>query len=318
MRRGAFSFLISIIITFMSSTQVLIVGSANLDLVFRCRSLPTPGQTLLGHGFTTHPGGKGANQAVAAGKLEGKVAFVGCVGDDANGEQLCASLQSSGVALTHLAKIPNVASGTAGIFVSDDGGNVIVVAPGANGSVSATQVSLAIAELAPQIVLAQQEIPVEAVQAASAHARFILNPAPARPVSPKILARCFLVTPNESELEALTGIFPSDNEKCLSAGRILLAQGVQNVVVTLGSRGCYWISAEGGRHFSSKPVHAVDTTAAGDAFNGAVALFLAQGKTMPEALTLANCVGGLSVTRRGAQESMPTLSELRAFAPELF
>lgn len=296
--------------------MVLVVGSANMDLVFGTRRMPAPGETVLGLSFATHPGGKGANQAVAIGRLGGEVSFAGCVGSDAFGAELRAGLVAASVGVEHLG-VWEGPSGTAGIFVDDEGRNMIVVAPGANDAVSPARVDAALGALDPDVALAQLEVPLPPVEAASRAKRFILNPAPARPLPDSLLAGCFALTPNESELRALTGIEATDEDACRAAAHRLLDRGVQNVVATLGDRGCYWASAEGERHFPAPPVAAVDTTAAGDAFNGALALFVAEGRDLANALALANCVGALSVTRRGAQASMPDRNELRRFAGDL-
>jgi ribokinase len=293
----------------MRAASVVVVGSVNMDLVFRSERLPKPGETLLGHGFTTHPGGKGANQAVAIARLGGVVEFVGAVGDDAFGVALRAGLVAAGVGVGALRTVEAESSGTAGILVDDAGMNSIVVAPGANGRVSAEQVREACQ--GADVVLAQLEIPLEAVAAIDVP-KFILNPAPARPLPDDLLARCFALTPNETEAGILTGITPTDDASALASGRRLLEKGVENVIITLGARGCYWVSARGGRHFPPLAVQAVDTTAAGDAFNGALAWFVASGWEFEKAITWANAVGALSTTRRGAQESMPEFGAVQA------
>ncbi|MBL8059546.1 MAG: ribokinase [Chthonomonas sp.] len=298
--------------------KVAVVGSANLDFVFRCPELPRPGETLLGGSFSTHPGGKGANQATAIAALKGSVQFVGCVGDDPEGEFLVTTLSEAGVGIERLQVIQGRRTGTACVLVSDSSSNMIVVAPGANNEVSSAQVTSAHGHIKPDIVLCQLEIPIASVTAAAQVDRFILNPAPAQPLSSELLARCFVLTPNESELESLTGIRPDTLEDCEKAAKPLLEAGVQNVIITLGSRGCSWASESGVTHFPSRKVDAIDTTAAGDAFNGALAHFLAEGRTILEAIPLANAVAAISTTKVGAQESMPSMGELQAFAPDLF
>lgn len=299
-------------------SPVLVVGSANMDLVFRCARIPRAGETLLGGEFSTHPGGKGANQAVAIGRLGGAVVFVGAVGSDSFGAELRASLAGSGVDIQWLTTLPELATGVAGIVVDDAGMNSIVVAPGANGGVTPSRVSEALRETGARVALAQLEIPLDAVEAASAAERFILNSAPARALPSELLARCYLLTPNETETEGLTGVYPDSEEECLRAGHLLLDQGVRHVVITLGSRGSYWVSSGGGKAFPAPGVEAIDTTAAGDAFSGAMAMFLAEGRELSNAIPLANCVGALSATKLGAQESMPTLGELRRLAGSLY
>lgn len=297
--------------------SVLVVGSANMDLVFRTSRMPAPGETLLGGRFSTHPGGKGANQAVAIGRLGGTVSFAGKVGRDAFGNDLTESLTAAAVNIEFL-QLSESPTGTAGIFVDDAGRNMIVVAPGANAELLAEEVIAAIHAVRPSVALAQMEIPLEAVAAAAAAERFILNPAPASPLPDELLARCFALTPNESELQSLTGIEPKDDSSILRASKFLLERGVQNVIVTLGEKGSYWVSAAGGRHFHAATVTPVDTTAAGDAFNGALAMFLAEGRDLVNAIPLANCAGALATTRPGAQEAMPTREELRLLAGASF
>lgn len=288
-----------------------------MDLVFETARMPVPGETLLGGRFATHPGGKGANQAVAVGQLGGAVAFCGRVGWDLFGESLRRSLVAAKVDVRFL-HADEGPTGTAGIFVDAEGRNMIVVAPGANGSVSPEDVREALAEVRPAVVLAQLEVPLESVYAASAAERFVLNPAPACELSQELLARCDVLTPNESELASLTGVDPIDDEACRRAAGVLLDRGVRNVVVTLGERGSYWRSAAEEGFFAAPRVRAIDTTAAGDAFNGALATFLAEGRDLPNAIPLANCVGALATTRPGAQGAMPDREELRTLAGSLY
>lgn len=296
----------------MPGTELLVVGSANLDLVFRAHRLPAPGETLLGHEFATHPGGKGANQAVAAGKLGGEVAIAGCVGQDPNGQVLLESLENAGVSTRHLLRSETSPSGTAGIFVGEQGANMIVVAPGANAEVTAGQVVEAVQQTQPNVVLAQLEVPIEAVVAAGKVCKLVLNPAPARDLPSELVQSCFLLTPNEGELLSLTG------KSGVDGAQALLQQGAENVVVTLGENGCLWVSKAGVLTVPARTVDAIDTTAAGDAFSGSLSLFLAQGDGFEQALPKASAVAALSTTKRGAQESMPTLEEVRRFAPDLF
>ncbi|RYG36799.1 ribokinase [bacterium] len=284
-----------------------------MDLVFRTARIPAVGETVLGEGFATHPGGKGANQAVAIGRLGGRVSFAGCVGDDVFGDALRQSLRDATVDTEHLLGVKGP-SGTAGILVDAEGRNLIVVAPGANSAVTESAVDEAIRTILPAVVLAQLEIPLVAIEAAAKAERFVLNPAPARPLPAELVARCYVLTPNETEIETLTGIAATDGDSCDAAARALLDQGAEYVVITLGSRGSYLASPKGGMHFPAPNVEAIDTTAAGDAFNGALVMFLAEGREIGNAVALANCVGALSTTRLGAQESMPNREELRNLA----
>lgn len=301
----------------MSNPTVAVVGSTNLDLVFRSPKLPSPGETLLGGEFATTPGGKGGNQAVAIAQIGGGAEFIGCVGADANGSVLKKSLREFGVGIEHLFETDRAASGTAVILVDEAGMNMIVVAAGANMLLSAADVSNALGLIKADVVLAQLEIELGAVEAASKSAKFILNPAPGRHLSDELISRCWAVTPNESEAEVLTGIRPHNREQAEAAANSLRDKGAKNVVLTLGEKGCFWSGESGHGLFPARRVSAVDTTAAGDAFNGAFAWFIAEGREIPEAIELANCVAALSVTKRGAQESMPTKEELSNFAGAL-
>lgn len=298
-------------------TGVSVVGSLNYDLVFRTPTMPVPGQTILGGEFSTHSGGKGGNQAVAIGALGGQVCFVGNIGSDSNGATMRSTLVAAGVNTDFLNVDASVASGTACVLVDDEGMNMIVVAPGANLALSPDFVRQSLMASSSAVVLAQLEIPLSCVAVASESEYFILNPAPVCSIPPEILARCKVLTPNETELQGLTGILPQHPEDCISAAESLLDQGVENVVVTLGSRGSFWVSRTGSQHFPAAKVNPVDTTAAGDAFNGALAHFLAEGRELGNAIQIANCVGAMSTTRHGAQESMPSLAELKAFAGDL-
>lgn len=288
-----------------------------MDMVVHAHRFPSPGETILGTQFSTSPGGKGANQAVAIGRLGGNVAFVGRVGEDPFGEQLLASLRSANVDVQWTTKDVKVASGVAVITVSDSGENMIVVAPGANSTLTASAVKEAIDADQPQVVLAQLEIPVEAIEPCCRATLFVLNPAPARLVPPLVLASVDYLTPNETEAESLTGIQVNDDRSCLAAGNYLLDQGVQNVIITLGAKGCAWVRHEGLRHFPTHAVTPVDTTAAGDAFSGALAWFLADGRDPENAIALANVVAALCTTRAGAQTAMPSWEEVRAAAAHL-
>lgn len=302
----------------MGQPLVTVVGSTNLDLVFVSANLPRPGETLLGGDFATHPGGKGGNQAVAIAKLGGNVSFVGCVGNDANGSVLRTSLETAGVQTRSLIVDEFMPSGTAAILVDDKGSNMIVVAPGSNRGLSPEHVRQAFAREIPTVVLAQLEINVDTVLAASEADFFVLNPAPACQLPESLLAKCQVITPNETETESLTGIAPSDDDSCRAASCAFLDMGVKNVVITLGERGSYWATPKQGQHFAPPSVKAIDTTAAGDAFSGALAWFLAEGREFGNAIALANCVGALSTTKAGAQPSMPELCELKQLAGNLY
>ncbi len=299
--------------------EICVVGSAVMDLVFRAERLPQGGETILGGPFASYSGGKGANQAVAIARLEGQVSFIGCVGSDDFGDILRKGLASAGVDVRHLKTITEASSGCAAVVVDANGNNQIVVAPGANMGLSADHVRESLAEVGDGPVLAQLETPEASVEAAAGSGRpFFLNPAPARRVGERLFSRTFATTPNELEVETLVGVKPVDIHSCRLAARELLSMGVHNVVITLGDRGCFWMSANSEAYLPAPSVTAVDTVGAGDAFSGALVLFLSLGRDWPNALSLANHTAALAVTKHGAQASMPTLAELRTFAGALW
>jgi ribokinase len=304
----------------MAEGKVLVVGSANMDLVVHTPRFPAAGETLLGGRFETFPGGKGANQAVAIGKLGGSVDFLAKLGSDAFGDALLASLTDAGVDTKLLLRTDGHPSGVAVITVDEGGQNTIVVAPGSNMNLSPEEVEAATYG-GYAIYLAQLEVPIESVAALAAarpaDAPFVLNPAPARALSDDLLSRTTYLTPNQSETQFLTGQFPTDDASCLAAAAPLLDRGVENVIITLGAHGSFLANQRGGRHFPTLNVRAVDTTAAGDAFNGALAHFLAQGREIKNAIPLANCAGALAATKPGAQAGMPTWDEFLYAASEL-
>lgn len=304
---------------------VLVVGSANMDLVVRCDTFPKPGQTILGRDFAMFPGGKGANQAVAASKLGAEVYFLGKMGNDVFRDRLRGSLEQDGVRLDYLLEDEETATGTALISVDATGQNEIIVASGSNMKLTPDDVK-ASGEVFSRVgvVLLQLEIPLETVREAAFLAKeagciVILNPAPApaHAISPELLSRIDLITPNETECEALTGLPVIDEETARVAGERLVELGAGEVIVTLGSLGALHVVNGRTELHEAREVEAVDTTAAGDAFNGALASALSQGLSVGEAIPIANAVAALSVTREGAQPSMPDSEELAAFAPDL-
>lgn len=298
----------------MKAKAIWVVGSANYDLVFRTERFPRSGETILGGGFSSFPGGKGANQAVAIGRLGGSVHFVGMVGDDGFGRELSQSLRDSGVDTAHLEVHPTQRSGCASVMIDSSGANQIIVTPGANMALSESRVRAALANVGDSPVLLQLEIPLACNLAAASMARHVfLNPAPADQLSDALLQQLYAVTPNEHEAEQLTGIPTSTNAGCRDAASWLLDHGVQRVVITLGHRGCYWRDPDGEGRIDGYRVSAVDTVGAGDAFSGAFVYFWSQGIAWDECLRRANGVAALSVTRHGAQASMPTLQELNCF-----
>ncbi|MBW7927100.1 MAG: ribokinase [Fimbriimonadaceae bacterium] len=296
----------------MNSARVLVVGSANMDLVARVPRFPKPGETLFGTTFATFSGGKGANQAVAVGRLGGPISFVGCVGNDEFGRSLLESLRESGADCSLVETVPT-STGTAIILVDDRAENQIVVISGANGCVRPEAVASAVESVEPAVALFQLEIPLEAVSAGLRRAKAmgattVLNPAPAQPLDDAVLANVDVLTPNQTEAALLVGRDGAPEDLCDA----LLALGVGTVAMTLGASGSLVATRAGKVHVPSIRVEAVDTTAAGDAFNGALALFLAQGEPLEHSVALANRAGALAATRHGAQASLPSLAELRA------
>jgi ribokinase len=292
--------------------RIAVVGSANMDLVVRCERMPAPGETVVGHGFEKNPGGKGANQAVAAGRLAAgstEVFFIGCIGEDDHGLAITQSLTGAGVNIDYLRTSDKAPTGIALITVDDQGQNTIVIDPGANAHLASDHVARSLTEIDPDVTLVQLEIPDEAVYAAAGNGRLILDPAPARYLDVGFLQQVEIATPNENETLALTGLMPIDEFAQYRAAQSLLEKGIQQVVIKLGANGVYWTDGKDDLHIPAPVVEAVDTTAAGDAFGGALAVFLAEGQDTKAALAKAVMVASVSVTRRGAQASMPTRAE---------
>jgi len=296
--------------------RVLVVGSSNTDMIIRVPRIPRPGETILGGEFTMAGGGKGANQAVAAARAGGRVTFVARVGDDVFGERALAGFVADGIDTRFVLRTSGAASGVALIDVDDRGENSISVASGANALLSAADVeSAAEAFAAADIVLVQLESPIETVEAAVRKAGekgvpVILNPAPARPLDEDLLSLVSILTPNESEAEILSGLAVRDADGVQRAAARLRARGAASVVITLGERGAYASSPEFEGLVPAFKVDPVDTTAAGDVFNGALAVALAERLPLPEALRFAQAAAAISVTRPGAQPSAPTRAEI--------
>jgi ribokinase len=302
--------------------DIVIVGSLNADLCVQVPRFPARGETITGGGFTILPGGKGANQACAAGRLGGHAAMVGQVGPDAQAEMLLASLRYAGVDVSLVATDDSAATGVALITVDHAGENQIVLAPGANGTFTPDRLAPAEPAIrAARVVLLQLEVPMGTVARAAAIARaagvtVILDPAPAVPLPDDLLALADYLTPNEGELALLADGAITAGEAGSAvidaqAGR-LRARGCRSVLVKLGARGARLVTADGAVEWPAVPVRAVDTTAAGDAFNGALAVALAEGHPIGEAVRFATVAAAISVTRPGAQPSMPTRDEVEA------
>ncbi len=306
-----------------SEKLIVVVGSINLDFVAFAAEIPVPGQTVLGSNFETHFGGKGANQAVAAAKIGANVAMIGCVGSDSFGGELVKGLQSAGVHTEAVSQVSGP-SGVALITTDRHGENSIVVIPGANAHVTPSVLEKHDALLrSASVILAQLEIPLESIEFLASRATalgvpLILDPAPARPIASNLLSQCSWITPNETEVRILSCIEAhSSSSQQLDDNEIvssLRSLGAKNILLKQGARGVT-IAAEGQPllHVPGFSVNAVDTTAAGDAFNGAFASALVSGKSLGESARFANAVAALSVTRKGAQPSMPSLSEVESF-----
>ncbi|MBI4493885.1 MAG: ribokinase [Chloroflexi bacterium] len=295
--------------------RVAVVGSINVDVVVRAERRPRAGETLVGHGFDLFPGGKGANQAVAAARLGGQVRLVGRVGQDLFAHLALEGLARAGVALDDVARDAEQGTGMASIVVDGQGENAIVVVPRANGTWSEADIARAEQAVAgAQVALLQLEVPLEVVVRAAhaarrAGARVVLNPAPARPLPPALLAEVHVLTPNAREAAALAGAAGSDLDP-EAAARLLQQQGPWAVAITLGERGAFWLEDDRSDHVAGFSVAVADTTAAGDAFNGALAVALARGLELAHAVRVGCAAGALAATRLGAQPSLPTLDEV--------
>ncbi|MDX9973680.1 MAG: ribokinase [FCB group bacterium] len=302
----------------MSQNRIIVVGSANIDLVTRVPRCPRAGETLIGASFQTVCGGKGANQAVAAARLGAETTFVGCVGADAFGDMLIAGLKAENIDVSHVKISPDKPSGTATILVGDDGQNSIVVTPSANFELTPEDIEplSALFEKATA-VLVQLEIPLGTVMATLALAKrwgvlSILDAGPAQKVPQEILRKACVVSPNETEAEALTGIRIETLANAEAAADYLMEQGVREVVLKIGASGAYYAGEIENIHVPAFPIQPVDTTAAGDAFTAALATVW--GRTPArEALRFANAAGALAAMGEGAQPSMPTRSAVKAF-----
>ncbi len=299
--------------------NITVIGSSNTDMIVKVPRIPGPKEVVLGGKFSTAPGGKGANQAVAAARAGGKVTFVARVGEDIFGEQALKGFKEDGINTDFIVKDKDAPSGIAEIFVAEGGENSTAVASGANLNLSVYDITAAKeAILASDILLMQLEIPLKTVQYAAKFAydngvRVILNPAPGQPLPIDLLKTVSILTPNEAEAEMLTGIKIEDEGAAEDAGRILISKGVNKVIITIGKKGALILDSSGSELVGGFKVHAVDTTAAGDIFNGALAVALAEKKNIWEAVKFANAAAALSVTRLGAQPSAPNRNDILEF-----
>ena len=299
-----------------TQTPIYVIGSINTDMIVKADTLPSPGQTVMGGDFLMTAGGKGGNQAVAAARHGAQVSMVANLGEDIFGDEAISRLQAEAIDCTHVGRDANQPSGVALISVDESGENHIVVAPGANSTLSEQQVEAAFASIpADSIVLLQLEIPLATVSHAIALANekschVILDPAPAQALPEEILQGLYLLTPNETEAEILTGMAVHDPDSAIPAAARLLQEGVQNVAITLGSGGVLLANDQGTESIAAPSVKALDTTAAGDCFNGSVAVGLASGSSLRDAMAFACRAASVSVTRMGAQDSMPYSHEI--------
>jgi len=296
--------------------NILVVGSLNADLVVRAPRFPQPGETISGEDLQVIPGGKGANQAVAAARLGASVSMLGRVGKDKFGDFLLDNLKSNNVD-SQLVQRDDASTGTATIIVDANGQNSIVLSPGANGKVTSSDVELASFSTF-DLLLLQLEIPIPTVYSAAKLAkqngvRVILNPAPAKELSDELISLADFIIPNETELSLMTGMEVKDIPSAENAAHILLDKGAQNVIVTLGSKGALLVNKDTSTHADAFPVDVVDTTAAGDAFIGGFASVLDSANSLADAVQYGCACGALATKKFGAQPSLPTKEEVESF-----
>jgi ribokinase len=299
----------------MSLSKIVVIGSANTDMVVKTDKLPLPGETKLGGVFFMNAGGKGANQAVAAARMGGQVALVAKVGNDIFGKQTIQGLKKENIDTRYVLIDEGTPSGTALIMVNEEGENCIVVAPGANARLLPMDIENVKNIAGAEIIVMQLEIPMETIAAVIKKAkennqRVILNPAPAQKLDDELLKGLFLVTPNETEASLLTGIAVNDEVTASQAAGVFLSKGVQNVIITLGKQGALFQNGRVQLKINAPVVQALDTTAAGDTFSGALAVSITEKMDWEKAIRFAVEAASLSVTRLGAQSSIPYRNEL--------
>jgi ribokinase len=296
--------------------RIIVIGSSNTDMVIKAKKLPLPGETILGGTFMMNAGGKGANQAVAAARLGGNVTFVTKTGNDMFGTEAVDLFNNEHIDTNYIITDIKNPSGVALITVDEHGENSIVVAPGSNATLSAYDIEDKVFDTdISDLFMMQLEIPVDTVafvaeKAAGKGNRVILNPAPARQLPDNLLSCLYLITPNETEAEHLSGIKVIDIDTAGKAAAILREKGVQNVIITMGASGAYIQTETESKMISVVPVKAIDTTAAGDVFNGALAVALSERMKLEDAIVFANKAASISVTRMGAQASAPYRKEI--------
>jgi len=299
----------------MTHSKIVVIGSANTDMVVKAKTLPLPGETILGGQFFMNAGGKGANQAVAAARMGGLVTLVAKVGDDIFGKQTIEGLQKENINTDFVFIDALTPSGTALINVNEEGENCIVVAPGANANLLPADIDKVDIISTAEIILMQLEVPMQTIEQVVKNAKFnhqkiIINPAPAQALSDELLKGLYLITPNETEASMLTGIAVVDEVSASKAADIFLEKGVQNVIITLGKQGAYFQNSTEQILVPAPLVRAIDTTAAGDTFSGAITVALTENKTWKQAIEFAVQAASISVTRLGAQASVPYRNEI--------
>ncbi|MFZ5968582.1 MAG: ribokinase [Bacillota bacterium] len=302
--------------------KIMVIGSLNMDLVAKVEKMPRVGETIFGSTFKQIPGGKGANQAAAGARLGGCIRMLGSVGEDGFGDVLIQSLQKDGVNIDGISRAKEAPTGTALIVVDGNGDNSIVVISGANFHITEQDIDFAMDKMEScEIVVLQLEVPLNIVRYALKKAKAlgkytILNPAPAVALDQEIIENVDLLIPNETELEILSGVGIHTEEDILQGARIMMEKGVKELIVTLGERGCVYVSDQTMKQYPAYKVHAVDTTAAGDSFTAAIAVGLSENKKIEEIIDFAMKVGALTVTKEGAQSSLPYRNEVENFKGE--
>jgi ribokinase len=304
----------------MNKQKILVVGSSNTDMVIKVEHLPQPGETIIGGTFFMNPGGKGANQAVAVARLNGQVMFICKTGSDIFGHQAQQQFEEEGINTSYVLSDAKHPSGVALIMVDSNAENCIAVASGSNANLSRADLEKAAEAISEaDIILLQLEIPIDTVEyvakiANEKHKKVILNPAPARPLSAELISNLYMITPNETEAKMISGVEIKDDESAIVAAKKLVEMGVDNVIITLGSRGALVYNETTCEFVDAYKVKAIDTTAAGDIFNGALTVALSENRPIIDAVRFACKTAAISVTREGAQSSAPYRNEVDIFA----
>ena len=304
--------------------EILVYGGINIDLVTRSETFPAPGQTILGNEFITYPGGKGANQAVGISRMGLRVSLIGCVGNDVFGPGLVQGLEEKGVGVAGVSIIEGKHSGVAVINIDDHAQNQIIQVHGANANAE-DKLAMQLMEetLSLKYLLIQLETPISVSASLAKKAKLkggtvILDPGPTRPITDDLLQSVDVITPNETEAEYLTGIEVKDVESGFSAAHKISSMGIQHVIVKMGAQGALYVGKNCGFHVPAIKVNALDSVAAGDAFNGALTFAMFNGWALEDSLRWAVCAGGIATTRSGAQDSMPTRDEVEKAFRENF